>query len=64
MYYHHHYAMGHMIASSLIHAVIYGVVWRVMRHLTLPEDIGLAVVVIAAVALFGWVARPGCRRRW
>ncbi|MDD2765518.1 MAG: hypothetical protein PHE83_16270 [Opitutaceae bacterium] len=53
-----------MIASSLIHAVIYGVVWRVMRHLTLPEDIGLAVLVIAGVALFGWVGRPGYRRRW
>lgn len=64
MYYHHHYAMGHMIASSLVHAVIYGAVWRVMRQLTLPEDIGLAVVVIAAVVLFGRLARPSYRRRW
>lgn len=56
--------MGHMIASSLVHAVIYGVVWRVTRHLSLPEDIGLAVVVIVGVALFGRIMRPGMRRRW
>ncbi|WP_234730226.1 hypothetical protein [Acidocella facilis] len=62
--YHHHYTMGHMIASSLIHAVIYGVIWRVMRHFTLPEDIALAVAVIVVVALFGRVRRPGYRRRW
>ena len=53
-----------MIASSLIHAVIYGVIWRVMRHFTLPEDIALAVVVIVAVVLFGRVRRPRYRRRW
>lgn len=56
--------MGHMIASSLIHAVIYGVIWRVMRQFTLPEDIALAVAVIVVVALFGRFWRPGYRRRW
>ena len=57
-------ARGHMIASSLIHAVIYVVIWCVMRHFTLPEDIALAVVVIVAMALFGRIRRPRYRRRW
>ncbi len=59
-----HYAVGHMIASSLIHAVIYGVIWRVMRKFTLPEDIAHAVAAIVVVALFGRLWRPGYRRRW
>lgn len=63
MHYHHHYAIGHMIVSSLIHAVIYGVVWRVMRHFTLPEDICMAVILVAGVALIGRIAGPGLRRR-
>jgi len=41
MHYHHHYAIGNIIASSLIHAVICGVVWRVVRHT--DADFGLAI---------------------
>jgi hypothetical protein len=53
--------IGHMLVSSVIHALIYSVIFRLMRDLTLPQAIILAVVVIAA--LFVW-ARARDRRGW
>jgi hypothetical protein len=53
--------IGHMLVSSVIHALIYSVIFRLMRDLTLPQAIILAVVVIAA--LFLW-ARARDRRGW
>jgi hypothetical protein len=45
----YHYGIGHMVASALIHGVIYGVIWKVMRGMTTPEAIVLAVCVVAVV---------------
>jgi hypothetical protein len=67
--YHYHYGygggwtdwMGHMLVSSVIHALIYSVIFRFMRDLTLPQAIVLAVVVIAALVLWG---RSRDRRGW
>lgn len=42
----------HFLIHIIERAVIYDVVFQVMRHLTLPEAIGLAVVV-ALIALIG-----------
>ncbi len=36
----------HMIVSSVIHGLIYSVIFRVLRHLSLGEVVLLAVVVI------------------
>lgn len=60
----HHFGVAHMILSALIHAVIYGVIWRIMRHLSLPEDIALAVVVIVAVTALSRISGVFLRRRW
>jgi hypothetical protein len=62
MYHHlyYHDTLGHMIASSLIHAVIYGAIWNVMRHLTLPEDLAVAAAVIGGVVLLSRTSS----RRW
>lgn len=39
--------IGKMIVSAVIHAVIYGAVWRIFRQLSTPEIIGVVVVVLA-----------------
>jgi hypothetical protein len=49
-----------MIASSVIHAVIYGAIWNVMRHLSLPEDLAVAAVVIGGAVLLSRASS----RRW
>lgn len=65
-YAHHHGGgmtdwIAHMAISSLIHAVIYGFVFRLMGHFTLSQDAVLVVVVLGV--LFVW-ARSRERRRW
>lgn len=45
----------HFLIHIIERAVIYDVIFRLMRHLTLPEAVGLAVVV-------GWIAFVGSRR--
>jgi hypothetical protein len=67
--YHSHYGygggwtdwIGHMLVSSVIHALIYSVIFRLMRDLTLPQAIVLAVVVIVALVVWG---RSRDRRGW
>ena len=67
--YHYGYGYGggwtdwiaHMLVSSVIHALIYSVIFRVMRDLTLPQAIVLGVVVIAALFVGG---RSRDRRNW
>ena len=65
-YAHHHGGgmsdwIAHMAISSLIHAVIYGFVFRLMHQLTLGQDVVLVVVVLGA--LFVW-SRTRDRRGW
>ena len=67
--YHYGYGYGggwtdwiaHMLVSSVIHALIYSVIFRVMRDLTLPQAIVLGVVVIAVLFVWG---RSRDRRNW
>ena len=66
-YHHHGYSGGmtnwiaHTALSSVIHALIYGVVFKIMHRLTLGEAILLAAVVFGC--LFLW-ARSQDRRGW
>lgn len=53
--------IAHRAVSALIHAVIYGAVFKLMRQMTTGEAIVVAVVVIAA--LFMW-AKSRDRRGW
>ncbi len=63
----HHHGGGmtdwiaHMAISSVIHAVIYGFVFRLMGHLTLSQDAVLVAVVLGVA--FVW-ARSRDRRGW
>ncbi len=65
--YAHHHGGGmtdwitHMAISSVIHAVIYGFVFRLMHQLTLEQDAVLVVVVLGA--LFVW-SKARDRRGW
>jgi hypothetical protein len=63
-YFHHSYGgyghgggwgtfIAHSIVSGLIHGLIYSVIFKIMRDLTIPEAIGLAVVAIILVVLWG-----------
>ena len=65
-YAHHHGAgmtdwVTHMAVSSLIHAVIYGFVFRLMGHLTLQQEAVLVAVVLGVA--YVW-ARSRDRRGW
>lgn len=53
--------IAHRAVSAIIHAVIYGAVFKLMRQMTTGEAIVVAVVVIAA--LFMW-SRSRDRRGW
>ncbi len=64
--YHHGYGsygggwISHMVISSVVHAMIYSVIFRVMRQLSLGEAVLLAVVVL--VVLYSWNRNRGYRR--
>ena len=46
-----HAAIGKMIVSAIIHAVIYGAVWRIFRQLTTPEIVILTIGVVGILWL-------------
>ncbi len=50
-----HFSIVHMLVSSLIHGLVYAVIFKAMRHLSLPEAIVVAVVGVALVG-FGYKA--------
>lgn len=56
-----HLDIGHMVVSSVVHGLIYDVIFKAARHLTTAQTVVLAVVVIGAV----WLAARwfGGRRR-
>ena len=62
--YHHAYGggswIGHMVISSVIHGLIYSVIFRVLRHLSLSEIVLLAVLVIGGIYLWN----RSNTRRW
>ncbi|MGI4940546.1 MAG: hypothetical protein ACRYHQ_08290 [Janthinobacterium lividum] len=50
-----------MAVSSLIHAVVYGFVFRLMYHFTLEQD---ALLVIAVLGVWYLWARSSDRCSW
>lgn len=67
MAYHYNYGGGwaewlsHMAVSALVHALIYGFIFHLMRGLTLGQAAGLIAVVFAALFI---LARARDRRGW
>ena len=58
----HHLALGHLIISALVRGVIYGLIWKTMRHMTPPEAAFLAIAVLGVVVIVGAAANR--RRQW
>ncbi|CUA97005.1 hypothetical protein [Thiomonas bhubaneswarensis] len=56
-----HLDIGHMIVSSVVHGLVYDVIFKTTRHLSIVQTAGLAIVAIAAV----WVTAKifGGKRR-
>jgi uncharacterized BrkB/YihY/UPF0761 family membrane protein len=46
-----HLDIGHMVVSSLVHGLVYDVIFKATRNLTVMQTTGLAVVVIAGLWL-------------
>jgi len=53
--------IAHRVVSAVIHAVIYGAVFKLLRQVTLTEALVIAGVVILVVLAFG---RSRDRRSW
>ncbi len=53
--------LGHMALSAVIHALIYSVIFRMIHDLTLGQAVVVALVVLAAIFLWG---RARDRRGW
>ena len=49
-----------MVMSALVHSLIYGLVFRAMRHLTLPE----AVLLVGAGIILVYTWSRARERRW
>ena len=53
--------LAHVTVSAVVHALVYGFVFRLMHHLTLTQAAVLVVVVLGC--LFMW-SRTRERRGW
>jgi hypothetical protein len=54
----HHFDIAHMIASSLIHGLIYAAVFKLFHHLSLAGALIAAAGGVAAVWLLAKILRP------
>ena len=52
-----HVFVGHMLAHIVLRALIYGLIWKVLSHLTLAEMVALVAIVIGLFWIFGRSAR-------
>lgn len=50
----------HFLVLLILHAIVYGVVFHLIRHLTLPELVGFGIFAI--VVLIVWSRSPLRRR--
>jgi len=44
-----HLDIGHIVVSSVVHGLVYDVIFKATRHLTTLQTAGIAAAVIAAV---------------
>ena len=52
---HHGGWLGHTIVSAVIHGLIYGAIFRLMRGLSIGEVLLVAVVGVAVVGGWWWL---------
>ncbi len=51
-YSHHSLDIGHMIVSSIVHGLIYGIIFKAFHNLSFPMVMIISVIVIAAIYWF------------
>jgi glucose uptake protein GlcU len=51
-----HAVFGHMLAHMILRGLMYGMIFKLLRHLTLPETVALVAVV---VGIFWFVGKSG-----
>lgn len=58
--YHHGFGFGgttdwltHLVLSALVHAMVYDLIFRMLRHLTLGEEAVLVGIVLAGILMWG-----------
>ncbi len=54
-----HAVFGHMLAHMILRGLVYGMIFKLLRHLTLPETVALVAVVVAG---FWFVGKAGRSR--
>ena len=53
--------VGHVVGSAVVHALVYILAWRLLRHASIVTVLGLLVLVVVALLVLGILTR---RRRW
>jgi hypothetical protein len=53
--------VGHVVGSAVVHALVYILAWRFLRHASIVTVLGLLVLVVVAFLVLGLLTR---RRRW
>ncbi|MBU2790751.1 MAG: hypothetical protein RE468_02015 [Acidithiobacillus caldus] len=53
--------VGHVVGSAVVHALVYILAWRLLRHASIVTVLGLLVLVVVALLVLGLLTR---RRRW
>lgn len=54
-----HLDIGHMVVSSVVHGLIYGVIFKFTRHLTAWQTLAVAVIGVGVV----WVGSQAFKGR-
>ena len=47
-----HYSMGHSIGNAVVHGVVYAMIFRIFRHMSLPEMLVVGGLVLAGMWFF------------
>ncbi|MBU2803443.1 hypothetical protein HFV02_14560 [Acidithiobacillus caldus] len=53
--------LGHAVGSAVVHALVYILAWRLLRHASIVTVLGLLVLVVVVLLVLGLLTR---RRRW
>lgn len=53
-----HVIFGHMLAHMVLRGLVYGVIWKVLHQLTIPEAL---VLLAVAIAIYGLAWRGATR---
>ncbi len=56
--------LGHVVGSAVIHALVYVLAWRLLRHASIVTVVGLLVLAVVVVLLLGVLRRFFRCRRW